>query len=335
MSPGEAVQFDDPSAASSVESISTIERVKLGGVDQYLIIRGEDLSNPVMLFVHGGPGSPEFFLFQEENLDLEKNFVMVYWEQRGSGKSYSHDIPVNSMTLDQFVLDARDLSEILIERFQREKIYIMGHSWGSLLGLSVAYQYPELYHSYIGIGQISNQYESEHASLKWVNEKANELNDRKALGKLASLSVPELQSTNADWLNYLMVERELVNQYGGGLRRDGFDTWLDMGRMILLSREYTISDKIGFLNGNFFSMQHMWDDALRANLTEQIDSMRIPVYFFHGEYDYQTTLSVTKPFYDQLKAPKKQFYYFENSAHAPFLDEPDKFNSIMESIVPH
>lgn len=333
LSPGEPVQFDKLSEDTPTVSMSTVEKVVLGGVGQYLIIRGEDSRNPVMLFVHGGPGSPEFFLFKEENLNLEKNFVMIYWEQRGAGKSYADDIPANSMTLDQLVLDARDLSQLLIERFQKEKIYIMGHSWGSLLGISVAYQYPELFHSYIGIGQISNQYESEKASLKWVSERANELDDEEALEKLALLTLPLQQSSNEDWLNYLMVQREIVNQYGGGLRRNGFDTYLDLGRMVLLAREYTIADKIGFLNGNFFSMQYLWDDALRSNLNNQIDSMNIPIYLLHGEYDYQTAHSVTKSFYDQLKAPKKQLYYFKNSAHAPFLDEPDKFNAIMDSIL--
>ena len=131
-------------------SISTIERITLGGQEQYLIIRGADTSKPVMLFLHGGPGSPETAFMKKTNLAIEKDFIMVYWEQRGAGKSYSKNMQPESMNIPQFVSDTRELSEYLAARFKQDKIYLMGHSWGSFLGIVTAYQHPELFHSYFG-----------------------------------------------------------------------------------------------------------------------------------------------------------------------------------------
>src|SRR3989339_947877 len=140
-SPGKPQPITDSSGITIPGSISSIEKVTLGGVEQYIIVRGEDSSKPVMLFLHGGPGSPEFAFINKTNPDLENDFVMVYWEQRGAGKSYSKEIPVESMNLDQFISDTKELSEYLAKRFNQEKIYIMGHSWGSFLGILTAFHY--------------------------------------------------------------------------------------------------------------------------------------------------------------------------------------------------
>ena len=149
-SPGEAVPITDSNGETISGSISTIEKVMLGGQEQYLIIRAVDSTKPVMLFLHGGPGSPEYAFMNNTNRAIENDLVMVYWEQRGAGKSYSKDIPIESMNLSQFISDTRELSELLALRFKQDKIYIMGHSWGSFLGILTAYEHPELFHAYLG-----------------------------------------------------------------------------------------------------------------------------------------------------------------------------------------
>jgi pimeloyl-ACP methyl ester carboxylesterase len=138
-----------------------------------------------MLFLHGGPGSPEAAFMKYFNRDIEKDFVMVYWEQRGAGKSYSKDIPVESMNMAQFISDTRELSEYLSERFQQDRIFIMGHSWGSLLGIMTAYKHPELFRAYFGIGQVAHQFRGEQISFEWAKEQAHKHNNKKSAEKLA------------------------------------------------------------------------------------------------------------------------------------------------------
>lgn len=309
-------------------SISRIEKIKLGGIDQYLIIRAADSTKPVMLFLHGGPGSPEIAFMRETNSGLENDFVMVYWEQRGAGKSYSKDIPVGSMTISQFVSDTRELSQILIKRFKKDKIYLMGHSWGSMLGILTAYQYPELYYMYFGIGQVCDQYKSEKISLEWLKEQAKKANDKDAIEDLSALHYPDSGSNIKAWENYLMTERDYVNQYGAGPTRQIRGMW-PLVKMVLNAKEYTFKEKMNFMPSSMFSLKSMWLEIIHKNLFNEIDSMKIPVYLFHGKYDYTVTYSVSKEFFEQLNAPEKRFYTFENSAHSPCMEEPEKFNEIV------
>lgn len=327
-SPGKAQPITDSQGQVIPGSISTIEKVMLGGVEQYLIIRGADSTKPVMLFLHGGPGSPEYPFIRTTNPDLEKDFVMVYWEQRGAGKSYSKDLDVKSMTLAQMISDTRELSQMLSARFGQEKIYLMGHSWGSFLGILTSYQHPELFHAYFGIGQVCDQYRGEMVSFEWVKEQAKANNDEKSLKKLSAMTFPDTLASIDTWINHLMYERLYVSKYGGGVTREVTGMW-PVVKLIFTTKEYTLGDKINYMKGSMFSLRYLMPDVLNTNLSAKIDSMQVPVYIFQGKYDYQTPYIVAKDFFDQLKAPVKEFYTFENSAHSPVMEEIEKFNSII------
>jgi len=331
ISPGKAEPINGPDGNPLEGSISAIERITLGGLDQYIIIRGADSAKPVMLFLHGGPGSPEVAFMKHFNTDIEKDFVMVYWEQRGAGKSWSRDIPVESMNMEQFISDTRELSEYLSERFKQERIYIMGHSWGSLLGILTAYKHPELYRAYFGIGQVGDQFRGEQIGLEWAKEEARERNDRKAAEALARLSFPDLNASGKEWIDYLTKQRIFVNKFGGGTTRDIKGMW-PLVKIVMKTSEYTISEKLNFMNASMFSLRHLWNEVIQTNLFNEIDSMQVPVYIFHGKYDFTTPYCVAKDFYDQLKAPEKGFFSFENSAHSPVMEEVEKFNSIVTEI---
>jgi len=331
-SPGKTDPFTDANGSKLEGSIAVIEQISLGGVDQYLIIRGADQNKPVMLFLHGGPGSPEYAFMKEYNPFLENDFVMVYWEQRGAGKSWSKNIPPESMTLEQMISDTRELSEYLAERFDKEKIYVMGHSWGSFLGILTAYQHPELFHAYFGIGQVCDQYRGELVSFEWVKEQARKHNDKRAIKTLENLNFPDSLAGSDAWKGFLMTERKYVMRYGGGVTRE----MRGMGplvKMLLTTREYTFCDKMNFMKGTMFSLEHLWLEVVHANLFNEIDSMQVPVYIFQGVYDYQTPYVVARDFYEQLKAPHKEFFTFENSAHSPLLEDVERFNSHINSIV--
>ena len=330
-SPGKADPITDLNGKALKGSISTIEKMTLGGQEQYLIIRGTDTTKPVMLFLHGGPGSPETALMIALNPTIENDFVMVYWEQRGAGKSYSNNIPPETMNLKQFISDAQEVSEYLIKRFGKEKIFIMGHSWGAFLGILTAYQHPDLYHAYFGVGQSCKQYEGEKVSFDWVKEQASLQNDKKGMRRLSKSTFPSINADSDEFIKFVMQERKFVNKYGGAIH--GETSMRSLLKFILKADEYSFKDKINYMRGNMFSITHLISTQIQTHLSQEIDSMQVPVYIFQGKYDYQCPTQTAKEFYDQLKAPNKDFFIFENSAHSPNIEEPKKFNAIVLEIV--
>jgi len=206
----------------------------------------------------------------------------------------------------------------------------MGHSWGSFLGILTAYKYPDLYHAYFGIGQVCFQYKGERISFEWAKSMADKANNKKAIKELAAISFPDSNANIDSWGKFLMVERDWVNRLGGGITREKSSMW-PIVKMVLNAREYTFKEKMMFMPASLFSLEQLWPTVINTNLSNSIDSMRLPVYIFHGKYDYQTPYSLSKEFFDQLKAPEKEFFTFENSAHSPNMEEVEKFNAIVRS----
>lgn len=170
--------------------VVSLEKIKLGGIDQWISVRGKNTDNPIMLYLHGGPGTPVMPLFRHFQAPFEDHFIVVQWEQRGAGKSYSRKIPKETMTIEQFISDLHELIEILRKRFNKKKIYLMGHSWGSVFGTFTVQRYPELFYAYIGVGQANNTIETEKIMYQFVLDKALELNNRKAIRQLKKIGPP-------------------------------------------------------------------------------------------------------------------------------------------------
>ena len=159
-SSGKLEHITDASGQEISAGISEKVYLDINGTKQGMFLRGEDKDKPVLLFLHGGPGSPELamgYKIEDKNARLEQEFVVCYWDQRGAGMSYSSDIDINTMTPEQFVEDAKEVTTYLQARFNQEKIYLLGHSWGSYLGIKTIEKYPELYHAFMGVGQVSDQ----------------------------------------------------------------------------------------------------------------------------------------------------------------------------------
>jgi len=170
VSPGKSEPFRDENGNPLAGSLSEKIFVDINGVEQGMFIQSRNIHNPVLLFVHGGPGMPEYWLTQHYPTGLEDHFTVVWWEQRGAGLSYHPDIPPETMTAEQFVTDTLEVTRYLLKRFGQEKIYLMAHSWGSYIGIQVAARAPELYHAYIGMGQISYQIQSEQLAYQYALE---------------------------------------------------------------------------------------------------------------------------------------------------------------------
>jgi len=169
-------------------SISEKIFVEINGTRQGMFIQSADTSHPLLLFLHGGPGMPELFLNSTHPTGLEQDFTVVWWEHRGTGISYGPEIPQESLTVEQLIADATAVTNYLRNRFAKEKIYLLGHSWGSFLGIQVAYTAPELYHAYIGMAQISHQLRSEVTAHRYLLDQYRARGDLHMVHRLGETS---------------------------------------------------------------------------------------------------------------------------------------------------
>lgn len=325
-SPGTTAPITDEQGCPQPNSIASLEPVTLNGTKQWILIRGYDRAKPVLLFVHGGPGSPELPMLTQ-NAELEKRFVVVNWDQRGAGKSYAPAVFNQSFTLDTFVEDAAQLSRMLGKRFGQPgagpaKIYIMGHSWGSFLAVRTVQKYPELFLAYFGIGQVANQLAGEQISYNWVMEQARRHHNDQQIALLTRTGCPPFASAET-WMTYVQPQRRMVTEYGGALHTGSFYD-LILGKLIHC-REYTLSDKLNYLIGAEKSARLLWPAIVGTDLNQTTASLSIPVYIFQGVHDYQTPYVVAKRYFDGLNAPQKAFFTFNHSAHGPIFEEPTLF----------
>ena len=329
-SPGISMPFLTPDGKKVPGSISEIKTMKINGINQGMIIRGRDSTKPVLLYLHGGPGDPEFPFVHYFNPGIEDLFVVCYWDQRGAGLSYSKHILPETMTLSQFVDDAGKVSEYLIHRFNRKKIFLLGHSWGTMLGSFTVNKYPELYYAFIAVGQVGDQARAERISYDYVLSRARELKDKKAIRNLEKIGPPPY-SDPKEAINKMNTERRYVIRYGGAVKKGSF--YPRAIKPLLFCKEYTFKDKINYLKGMKLTKSYLWDVIMKSNLFKEIPSQKIPVYIIQGTSDYETSYSVAKEYFDSLQAPLKRFYTFENSAHSPIFEEPEKFDDVLKEIL--
>jgi pimeloyl-ACP methyl ester carboxylesterase len=305
-------------------SIATLEQVKLGGVNQGLLIRGHDVANPVLLYLHGGPGTSELGMVRMHNMPtLEKHYTVAVWDQRGAGLSYDAREPESGMTVEQFVADAHDLTLLLCQRFQQRKIYLVGHSWGSLLAVLVVQRHPELYHAYVGVGQAVDMQEGERISYEWTLAQAQKVGDKRSVARLQAIGPPPYLG---ELRPKLMTQRRILGKYGGevhGNPRGGMSTLL---RGLLRSSEYSWLDRINVFRGIFANMHLMWPKIIHIDLRVQVPEIKVPVYFLEGRYDYEAPAVLAERYFQLLIAPRKVLIWFELSAHFVNTEEAEKFN---------
>lgn len=312
------------------KSVASLEEIEIGGIKQHILVRGNNVKNPILLFVHGGPGCSMIGLVRHFHSELEKHFVVVSWDQRGCCKSYDKKIPKKDMTLDNFVQDCHELIGKLKKRFKKKKIYLVGHSWGSIVGTLVAKKYPKDLHAYIGVSQVVDMLRAEEVAHDFCVDVASDQNDKKALKELKKFKwmTPKLGDK---YLKRVDVERKYVHEYGGSIygRRD----INNLIKVIVHSVEYTLKDLFNLVRGWDFSVKCLWRDMVKIEFSKQVKELKVPVYFLQGKYDYQTPAILVKEYYKILKAPKKKVFWFEKSAHNPLFEEPEKFNKILVKIL--
>jgi pimeloyl-ACP methyl ester carboxylesterase len=323
-SPGKPKPFLDENGKPMAGSISEKIYVNINGVEQGMFIKSKDVKNPVLLYLHGG--MPEYFLTQRYPTCLENYFTVVWWEQRGSGLSYSTSIRPETMTLEQMISDTKEVTNWLRKRFGKEKIYLMGHSGGTFIGIQVAAQAPELYYAYIGVAQMSYQLKSEKLAYEYMLERFKEKRERSMVRKLETAPVTLMNGTPDE---YLALRDKAMHNLGIGTTRDMNSVITGIFFPSLTCREYTLTEKIKMWRGKSRSgVSLLWNKMLETDLTKRVTELKLPVYFFHGIYDYTVSYTLAKEYFDLLKAPIKGFYTFEQSAHSPLFEEPEKMRQI-------
>ncbi len=329
LSPGKPTPFVDENGSLLAGSISEKVFVNINGVEQGMFIKSKDATHPVLLYLHGG--MPDYFLTQRYPTDLEDYFTVVWWEQRGSGISYSDDIPPETMTLEQMISDTLEVTNYLRHRFGQEKIYLIGHSGGTFIGIQVAARAPELYYAYIGVAQMSNQLKSERLAYEYMLQQFKKSGNTKMVRKLEEAPVTMTGGTPDA---YLALRDPAMHKLGIGTTHDMNSVITGVFLPSLTSREYTLGEKVNMWRGKANSgVAPLWDDILSTDLGKEVTELSIPVYFFEGIYDYTCSYTLAKAYFEQLKAPIKGFYTFEQSAHSPLFEEPEKMGHILQEDV--
>lgn len=321
-------QIKQKIAITNPEGIDQLEKINLGEIDQWIWIRGHNKNNPLLLFIHGGPGKAEMsFMYPHQKL-LEEKFTVVHWDQRGAGKSYSKSIPASSINADQVLKDIEQLSKILLKRFNQKKLYLLGHSWGSALGMWAAKRYPELFYAYIGFGQVANFIESQKIGYNFVFEKARQTNNRKALDELNKIGQPPYHGD----LKKIRILFNWLLQFGGEVY--GKNNYKKSISDMFFFPYYNFVDVFSrWPQGMMFTLKNMIHEVEGIDLFTQVAEVKVPVYFCIGSHDYNTAFSVAEKYFQKLKAPKKKLEWFEKSAHSPMFEEPEKFQNFIINTV--
>lgn len=305
-------------------SIAQIDYLRLGGIDQWVMIRGESVANPPLILLHGGPGMTEMRFFRHFNAPLEKGFVVVNWDQRGTGKSFDRNIVNSSMNVEQFIADLDELVDVVRKRLGKDKVAIFGHSWGSALGVLYAARFPEKVGAYVGSGQIGDWAASELASYAFVLAELERRNDRKGVKEICAIGPPP-HTAKKVW-----VQRTWLSRVEG--HYNAMAMW-KLGRIFLGGPELSIFDLPNFIRGFRFSVGAMWVEVSALNLLKAAPVLQMPVFFFLGRHDHWVPAETSVAYFEALTAPSKKLLWFEESGHEPFIDEPAKFNAAMAELV--
>ena len=310
----------DENGNTPVNSVAELTQIDLNGRKQWISIRGWDESKPVLLFLAGGPGGTQLAAVRHELAELEKHFVVVGWDQPGSGKSYYADA-IENITAETYLQDGHALTEYLRDRFGQEKIYLVGESWGSALGIFLIDRYPEVYHAFIGTAQMIDFAETERLDYAKTREIAKEKNDTATLNKLEANGVPPYYGKDITWrsavyLNYLSA-------YMAGnpaIHNPGYNTFRD-----IFSPEYGMLDKINYARGVIHTFNHVYQQLYGIDLRKDYTRLSVPVYFFEGRHDVNAPPALVEEYVKVLDAPQKEIVWFEHSGHSPWINEPGKF----------
>lgn len=308
---------------------ASLEKVALGGVDQWILIRAQDTAKPVLLILHGGPGGslmPWVDLFQPTA--LEENFVVVHWDQRGAAKSFDPDLTADDLQVENYVADTLELTDILRNRFDQDKIFLHGHSWGSALGFMTIAENSEPYHAYIPAGERVNWIESYTNSFEWVKAQAVAAGNTDVLSMIAEIEPFDASDPE---------HQDLVNQgqeifRGGDVYTEGL--WENMLDYAIGGKSpyYTTSEINNYIPGLEKSSAALADFVGTYDLASIMTTSTIPVHFMVGEHDHNTAADLSGAYYETLEASAKSFTVITGAGHSFMYEKPDEWAAALINI---
>lgn len=302
------------------------ENVEVNGSIQNIRVRAAKKGLPVILFLHGGPGVCDRHNILRDHSDLAEDFTLVCWDQRGSGKSYTPDIKKSVPKVADYVDDVEFMLEYLTGKFGVRKVAMVGHSWGSIIGVLAAARRPDLLFAYVGEGQFVDGDRNEEGSYRFCLEEAKRRGDKKALAALEKgAPVDGVYPDNKS----MMTQRDCLSRYGGAIHggKQGLVKGLLMP--LLKTKEYSLADIVKYAQGATYLTDVMWPDVVGQHLSA-IKSLDVPVVITQGRHDYNTPSAIAKEWFDALSAPAKKWVWFENSAHSPDVEEPEKWSAVLK-----
>lgn len=321
---GKMIPFTDVNGQVQPGSLSEKSWVPINGVEMGMIIKTRDQTRPVLLFIHGGPGMPEYWLNASHPCHLDELFTVVWWDQRGAGLSYSDAIPTATMTTAQMVADTIAVTQYLRQRFRQDKIYLMAHSFGTYVGIQAAAQAPELFRAYIGVAQSVNLGLSEELAYEFMldfyaDDKKNlELLKKSPYGTAA----------------YERIRDQVMHEAGIGTTHKMYSVFSGIFLAVMKHREYMLKEKFHIWQGKAFSQKSLLNKEFRqANLSDIVPQLKLPVLFFSGIYDYTVNHHLSEVYLEEIQAPEKHFYLFEDSAHSPIFEEPQAVLTILKDLI--
>lgn len=310
-------------------SIATLEKVELGGVEQWVILRGQDVTKPVLLFLSGGPGASEAARVLRFNQELEKHFVVAIWEQRGCGKSYPSSQPKSALTIEQYTADVIELSNLLRNRFDQEKIYLVGHSWGTIIGVYAAQARPDLFHAYVGTAQMVDVLETDQYIYQLMMEHSRHTGDTNFIRTLEAQGQPPYVGRNPVGPYSTLFGREYaVYEYPNikdeEYRRDG-----DILLLMLKQPEYGWLDRLYYLMGLMNTFNTVYPQLQDMDFRDDATHFDLPVYIILGRHDMNNPPHIPEDYFNRVDAPSKQLFFFEDSGHGMIWEEAGLFHQIM------
>jgi len=305
--------------------IDRTESLMIGGIRQWISLRSANIKNPMIVFLHGGPGTAQISFSRKSQRNLEDSFLVVNWDQRGAGRSYSRSLRKEDMTIECFIQDAEELIEHLLKRFGQEKVYLVGHSWGTIIGAYLTQRRPDLIRAYIAIGQIVDMERGELISYQFTVDEAKRLNHKKAIRQLEKIGKPPYAK-----LSDAGVQRKWLSKFHGAAYEGTLEGTILKNISI---KDLRPLDIFRFVAGAMFSLSTLEDQQNKVKILFDIPEMKVPVYFCCGRRDYNVPFKLVVEYAETLKAPQKRIVWFDHSAHVPNFEEPGLFCNFCKSLL--
>ena len=322
-----------PAHKKSKSGIAVLETVRLGGLDHSVLIRGADASGPIILVLHGFavPMMPFAHLgYADDGGLIEQKYIVVNYDQRGAGKTSRNDTDKSTYNINQYVQDAEELAAYLRKRFNRDKIFLQGVSWGSIIGMHLIQRHPDWFYAYLAEGQASNMQAVYADAAKFARTEAEAEKNEKAVADLSSAGLPDVSRTDSENIKSIEIIVKWLDMYSQKKFHLQDMTGLFF-KSIREAPEYSFLDMLALLRSMNSFTENNTVPMLKTDLNKEVPEVKVPVYWIYGEYDLMK--SEGKKYYDRLRAPKKKWIEIKGGGHSPSADRPEETEKLYLEIL--